>query len=60
MNSFKLLSACLLIAVQGCATQTELAAPPAPCASTARDCGPAHPLNQGLAALPGPASVLAG
>ncbi len=36
-----LVAACLLSA---CAS-TELQAPPAPCASAARDCGPAQPLN---------------
>ena len=34
-------------------TTAELQAPPAPCASTERDCGPAKPLNTFLAqALP--------
>lgn len=34
--------------LQACVT-AELAAPPAPCASTAPDCGPAKPLNTSVA-----------
>ena len=60
MKRYKIMCLSLLLTLAGCATNQELAAPPAPCASTARDCGPAHPLNQGLAALPGSPSQLAG
>lgn len=43
------LTAAMLL--QACAT-TELAAPPAPCASAERDCGPAKPLNVAVAQSP--------
>ncbi|WP_179190102.1 hypothetical protein [Hydrogenophaga sp. IBVHS1] len=38
----------LTVLLQACA-MGELAAPPAPCASTVPDCGPAKPLNTSVA-----------
>jgi hypothetical protein len=48
----------LCVLLSACAAG-DLAAPPAPCASTARDCGPAKPLNTGVAlAAPGQVAVV--
>lgn len=41
----------ITLVIQACTT-TELAAPPAPCASAERDCGPAKPLNVAVAQSP--------
>lgn len=47
MKSFLIIPG-LIVLLQACAT-AELAAPTAPCASTAPDCGPAKPLNTTVA-----------
>lgn len=49
MSAIKLTGLCLILAMQACATHQESVAPPAPCASTQKDCGPARPLNWAIA-----------